>query len=140
MEDIFAFKVALWGDVIILTEDFDVFFADDVFNVVRLPDEELALYTFAIRVLRGVEAAIICVVHLTENVVERLDGDVAIERFLGGLMCLKIGDDELGIVVQHLLKVRDKPVCIGGVSVETAAELVIHTTACHLLQREFDHF
>ena len=127
MEDIFSLKVALWGDVVILTEDFGVLFADDIFYIVRFPDEEFALHPFTIGILGGIKTAVFCVIHLAENIVKRLNRYIAIKRLLSGLERLKIGDDELSVVVKHLLEMWDKPMCVRGISVETATELVIHT-------------
>ena len=139
MEDIFAFKVALRRDVVELTEGCRVLFAEQSFHFGGFPDEKLAFHAFAIGILRGIEAAVFCVIHLPQHVVKRLRCDVAIERLLRRLERLKIGDDELRVIVKHLLEMWDEPASIGGIAVETAAHLVIHTTPRHFFQREFNH-
>ncbi len=43
---------------------------------------------------------------------------------------------QLGIVVQHLLEMRNVPILIDTVSMESATNLVIHAAGCHLMQSE----
>ena len=45
-----------------------------------------------------------------------------------------------GVVIEHLLKVGHQPVGVGGVPVETAANLIVDTAAGHLLQGHLHHF
>ena len=53
--------------------------------------------------------------------------------------CVQVSAGQLGIVVQHLLKMRDVPVLINAVSMEAAADLIVHAARCHLLQSECCH-
>lgn len=50
--------------------------------------------------------------------------------------CVQVGASQLGVVVQHLLKVWNVPELIHAVSVEAAPYLVIHASCCHLLEGE----
>ena len=43
---------------------------------------------------------------------------------------------ELGVVVQHLLEVRDRPRRVDGVAVEAAADLVVDAAAVHAVERQ----
>ncbi|MEZ5590918.1 MAG: hypothetical protein R3F53_09530 [Gammaproteobacteria bacterium] len=56
----------------------------------------------------------------------------------GNLVSLQINECQPGIVVQHLLEVRDAPARIDGVAVKAAAELIAQTASRHLLQRQGD--
>ena len=47
---------------------------------------------------------------------------------------------EKGVVVEHLLEVGDEPEGVGGVSVKTAANLVVHSAGGHLVEGKFKHF
>ena len=53
--------------------------------------------------------------------------------------CVQVSAGQLGIVIQHLLKVGDVPMLIHTVSVEATADLIIHAAASHLLQGECCH-
>lgn len=52
---------------------------------------------------------------------------------------IQVSAGQLGIVIQHLLKVGDVPMLIYTVSVETTANLIVHAAASHLLQGECCH-
>ena len=47
---------------------------------------------------------------------------------------------EEGVIVEHLLKVGNEPVAVGGVAVEAAAKLVVHAAEGHLFEREVENF
>ncbi len=46
----------------------------------------------------------------------------------------------MGLVVEHLLEVRDEPVVVGRVAVEAAAEVVANAAAPHLVEGGENHF
>lgn len=52
---------------------------------------------------------------------------------------IQVSAGQLGIVVQHLLKMGDVPMLIDTVSMESATNLVIHAAGCHLMQSECCH-
>ncbi len=53
--------------------------------------------------------------------------------------CIQVSAGQLGIVVQHLLEMGDVPVLVNAVSMEAAADLIIHAASRHLLQSECGH-
>ena len=58
------------------------------------------------------------------------------EEFLTGrLVGMNVILEQLGVVVGHLLEVRDDPALIDRVAMEAAGELVIDAAARHFLQR-----
>ena len=67
-------------------------------------------------------------------------GFVAPARVVGELECQQMHRRELGIVVEHLLEVRDQPVPIGRIPVITARQLVADAPPGHPVQREQHHF
>ena len=69
----------------------------------------------------------------------RVDGDLRVERISGNLCRLDVRDDELRLVVEHLLEMRDAPVAVDGIAMETAAEMVAHTATRHGPQRQQHH-
>src|SRR5690348_3330253 len=51
---------------------------------------------------------------------------------------VRVISKKLRVVVTHLLKVWHEPALVDGIAVETSCQLVINTTARHLLKRCFD--
>ncbi len=66
-------------------------------------------------------------------------GLVAPARVLGELESQEMDTGELGIVVEHLLEVRDEPEPIGRVAVIAAGQLVADAASGHSIEREQDH-
>ena len=62
--------------------------------------------------------------HLTEHPVHGLDADVDVERIAVAGPGFGVGAEQLGVVIQHFLEVRDGPVAVDAVAVEAAADLV----------------
>jgi hypothetical protein len=53
-------------------------------------------------------------------------------------MRLRVDAQQLALVVEHLLEVRDQPVRVGAVAVKAPAELIVDAPASHAVQREND--
>ena len=51
----------------------------------------------------------------------------------------EIGFDELGLIIEHFLEMRDVPLVIYRVTMEAAAEMVMDTACGHLLERKRRH-
>ena len=77
--------------------------------------------------------------HLPECPVDGEIGRMAGQRTAGGGAQLGQQADELGVVVEHLLEVRDLPACVGGIAEEAAAELVEDAAAAHPFQAVAHH-
>ena len=77
--------------------------------------------------------------HLQHHVRQRLFDDLLEQRIACGLPCMEVERDELCVVVEHLLEVRDEPERVDRVTSEAAADLVIDAAAGHLLQGCGDH-
>ena len=105
----------------------------------RLPEKELALFTFAVGVLRGVEPAR-WVGHLARDVVQRLLGHPAKLVVARHLPHLDQQPRQLRVIVQHLFKVWRQPALVHRIAMETAAQLVVHAAARHLPQAVSHHF
>ena len=52
---------------------------------------------------------------------------------------VQVSVGQLGVVIQHLLKVGDVPVLVYTVSVKPSADLIVHAATSHLLQGECCH-
>src|SRR5690349_13678257 len=53
---------------------------------------------------------------------------------------MKINARQEGVVIEHLFKVRYKPLSIDGVTVKAAAELVVHSAFGYLAACMLNHF
>ena len=65
--------------------------------------------------------------------------DAAVLRQLRASVGLRIHLDELGIVVEHFLEVRDRPGPLGAIAMEAAADLIVDAAQGHVIQRHRDH-
>ena len=111
---------------------------EDLPQLVGRPDEELALVALGVGVLRRVETAG-RVGHLAQDVVERLFRDAPAVGVAEGEPRVQVERRELGVVVEHLLKVGHEPVGVHRVPVEAAADLVVHAAARHHRERRVRH-
>ncbi len=72
--------------------------------------------------------------HLTADKIERFGAYLAEGGLAGQQVGVEVCQGQLGIIVQHLFKVRHKPVVIRAVAVEAAAHHIIHPTPAHPVQ------
>ena len=77
--------------------------------------------------------------QLAHQVVERRGGDLGVAGSSRRLERLEVGAREQGVVVQHLLEVRDEPDRVDRVAVEAAGELVVDASGCHAVERQLGH-
>ena len=75
------------------------------------------------------------VVSSRTHVVERPGRDLEEPRVAGERPGVQVDPRELGVVVEHLLEVRDQPVRVGRVAMEAAAQLVAQAAVGHRLER-----
>ena len=69
--------------------------------------------------------------HLAEEPADRLFADVDVERVAVTGPGLGVGAEQLGVIVEHLLEVRHRPVAVHAVAMEAAADLVEESAAGH---------
>ena len=113
-------------------------FGEDRVEVRRAPHVEAALHPFGVGIERRGEPAILRA-QLGEEEVQGRARDVRVAVDTGRPERLDVGVGEEGVVVQHLLEVRDEPFGIGAVAREPAAELVVDATVGHRLERVRHH-
>ena len=77
--------------------------------------------------------------QLAHEVVERRGGDLGVAGRPRRLEGLEVGAREQGVVVQHLLEVRDEPDRVDRVAVEAAGELVVDAAGRHVVERQLGH-
>ena len=107
-------------------------------DVRSTPQIRSTLFAAHLRVLRGEETAL-GPAHLAIEVRERLFGDAPVQCAAGESVRARIHGGELGIVVEHLLEVGNRPGGLRRVAVETAAELVVDPAECHLVEGAGQH-
>lgn len=88
------------------------------------------LRVLAVGVQRGGEPAL-GGPQLTHHEVGRLKGHPAGQVRAGGAPQMRVDAAQQGVVVEHLLEVRDDPLAVHGVAGEAAAELVVDPAARH---------
>ena len=92
----------------------------------------------AVGVLGRVKAARL-VGHLSEDVQQRVLGDLRVKRIAGELRPFQVRKHELGLVVQHLLEMRDAPAGVDRIAMKAAADMVAHAAERHRAQRAEHH-
>ena len=107
-------------------------------HLVGRPDVELAFVALRVRIERRVEATV-GRAQVAQHPVGRFLGGPAEQRLACRDCRLRIDAEQLPVVVQHLLEVRDHPVGVDRVAVETAAELVVEAALGHARQRQRGH-
>ena len=136
MQDGVMLPVALRRDVVDLLEEGRIG-AQHRIDLGLVPDIELALDAFAVGVVgRGKAAALGH--HLAQHPVAGLGDARGVERASGLLPDQGQQIDELGIVVEHLLEMRDQPLVVGGVAREAAAQMIVDAALAHAVERDGD--
>ena len=110
-----------------------------VFDLGLAPDKELPFLALAVCILRGVEATF-GGGHFPEHPVESLTDDLAVPWFSGCLVRLEVTGDQQRVVVEHFFEVRHQPDGVGRVAMESAAELIVESSAGHAVEREAGEF
>ena len=73
--------------------------------------------------------------HIPQNVFQCFARNGCKKFIVSELICIEVRIDQLCLVIQHLFKMWNAPLSINGIAVESAAEMVIHSAACHRHQR-----
>ncbi len=94
------------------------------------PQVELSFPAFAVRVLCREEQAILRD-HVSQNILQYLLGRFFIEGVFRSQEGLGIDDCQECLVVEHLLEVRNEPLCVSGIPVEPKAHLVVDSPHAH---------
>src|SRR5436190_1411660 len=96
-------------------------------------------YNWAVRIFCGIEPALRrshVPPHIIKNVPRgRREFDLSCN-----LKSVEISARQLRLIIKHFLEVWHVPVSIDGISMKSAADVVMDSTSRHLSQREQDHF
>src|SRR3990167_9258533 len=79
------------------------------------------------------------VCHVPQHIFENLSCDLCIPFFLCYLICLKIHISKNRLVMEHLLKMRKKPLLVGRIPMEPASYTVKGASVSHVVQGIFNH-
>ena len=96
------------------------------------------LDAFGVRIVRRRERAA-RERELAQHVPERLLHDLAVALAPGDDPGVQVRRGEDGVVVEHLLEVRDEPAVVHGVAVKATADDVVEAAGSHAVERGRDH-
>ena len=102
--------------------------------LLRRPRVRQPLDAVGVGVVRGRERAV-RQRELAQHVPERLLDDLAVALAAGHDPGVEVRRDEDGVVVEHLLEVRDEPAVVDRVAVEPAADDVVEPARGHPVER-----
>ena len=87
----------------------------------------------------GREKAAFLGCHVAADVIENIPRDCFVLPVPRDLKCIEISDRKLRLVVQHLFEVRHVPVTIDGVTMKSAADMIVHSAGGQFAQCEKSH-
>src|SRR5690242_1177233 len=115
MQNILPLKITTLGNIIITHKELSIVRRQRLPHLGRGPEKELAFLTLAISILSGIEATLRRE-HLAHNIVKGLLSDLAIELFARDQVRMQIKPAQESVIIEHLLKMRNQPVCINRVT------------------------
>ena len=149
VEDVVAFEIPLRRHVIDFGEEFCILSAERLLDLGETPHIELAFLAFAVGVERRREPATLGTMslgtvlldhHLAHEPADRLGDARGVERRLRLAPGLGHHADELRVVVEHLLEMRDEPALVDAVARKPAAEMVVDAALSNMGEGELDRF
>ena len=127
-------------DSVVAAEDASFLRSQNIPDLVPCPDVECAFRVLwapvskeAVRVFGGEKAAV-RVPHVSQDIFKRFTGDLRKKLFAGQLPGFGKRDGQLGLIVEHFLKMRHVPKSIHRIAVKSAAEVIAHSSCGHLAQ------
>ena len=133
-----ALEVARSGNTIDLAEPLAHFITQQVKYLGLVPNIELTFDTLAIRIFGAVKSTRV-IPHIIQQIVKRFPGNSFIKRVAHNEMCFQVSRCQLGVVVQHLFKMRNKPTGVYTVSGKATAEVIENAAVRHLVQCQQNH-
>ncbi len=110
------------------------FLAEQGDDLAAGPQITLALHAIELGIPCGIEAAV-GRHHVAAQIPRSLKGNLAVQRQARDAKCFRIKLQKLGVVVEHLLEMRNRPTGLGAVAMEATAELVVNPTEDHRVER-----
>ena len=112
--------------------------AEHAVELGRRPNVELAFLVLRIGVERRVVAAA-RVLHVAHDPVGRRARHARVARRARRGIRVGVDGEQLGVVVEHLLEVRDRPEPVDAVAEEAAAQVIVEAALRHAVERMRDH-
>ena len=123
-------EIPLVRNSIHIAESASKFLTQNLTNLRRSPRVKLPLAVNFTRILSGVEAPFRRA-HLGDQVIEGTLPNCFEEHLSRYLERVKVERSEERVVVKHLLKVRDTPLCINRITMEATTYLIEDASASH---------
>ena len=147
LDGVFAMEHVLGGIVVHVAEFADVPVqrwrrrvfggVQDGAGLVQRPGKVIAVVVEVdVGILRGVEAAALAVGHDGIEPGDDLARCLAEVFADEALKAVHVIAQQFGVVVEHLLEVRNDPALVDAVAMEAAGELVVDAAARHFLKRD----
>ena len=121
---ILVFPVTGLGDVVSGLKKVSARFRNDLVNLGFAPAIVFAFFAFGVRIVAGCEQSVRGG-HFINEPLARLFDSLAEQLVLGGRQYVSELTDELGIVVEHLLEMGDKPSLVYRIAGNTPTEVVV---------------
>ncbi len=137
IEYIVPFEIASGGYVVVRSKERGVLLAENVDDLGLRPHIELSFFAFRIGIERGAKRPLPRG-HLARQPGHRLaraGGKQVVSR---ALISKREQLENEGVVVEHLLEMRDQPALVHGIARESAAEMVVDAALAHARQRKLD--
>src|SRR5450755_293561 len=90
------------------------------------PYIEFSFVPFGIRIQAGIKAAV-GRAHIPKHPISRFCGDAPEECFARGKRRARIFAQQLAVVIQHFLEMRNHPLAVDGITAESSTELIEDT-------------
>ncbi len=139
MQNVAALKIPVGADIEGARHPLRILRTQNRLQLGGGPHVKAALLAIAVGIQAGEEPALLAG-HLPRHEADGLLDDSPKHRAPGDQPGVDVRAGEEGVVVQHLLEVRNQPVGIHRVAMEATPQLVVHAARRHGLERVGDHF
>ena len=139
VQDVLFLKIALFRNVIKITEYLPFFFTQYSYYFIRRPDIIFSFYSFTVGILGGIETTLRRG-HVPQHISKDIFYNVSIKFLPRGLICLNISHRKQRLVIEHFFKMGNEPVFVRRIPMESATKLIINTATPHTVKGFFDYF
>ena len=77
--------------------------------------------------------------HIADDVIQNIASHIGVLPILGNLKCIDVCARQLGLIVEHLFEMRDVPIAIDRVAMESAAKMIVHSPGGHFTKGDQIH-
>src|SRR3989338_678026 len=138
MQDVLFLKIAFFRDIVKITEYSPLLLTQYFYDLIRRPDVKLAFNTFAVGVFSGIETSLRRG-HIPQHISKDALCNISKKCLSCSLICLCICDGKQRLVIKHFFKMRNEPVLIRSIYMESASQLIVNTTTSHPIKGFFNY-